>query len=80
MLFVSMELELCQHLHDVSASEDAGIKEKSMEKMLHNEDILFYWSMTSADSEEEADVLLQLIIEHRVTVRGFLYTSLSREV
>ena len=75
MLFVSMELELRQHLHDVSASEDSGMKEKAMEKMLHNEDVLFYWSMISADWEEEGDVLLQMIIEHWVTVCGFSHTS-----
>ena len=50
-----------------------------MEKMLHNEDVLFYWSMISADWEEEGDVLLQMIIEHWVTVRGFSYTSASLE-
>ena len=75
MLFVSMELELHQHLHDGSASEDSGMKEKAMEKMLHNEDVLFYQSMISADWEEEGDVLLQMIIEHWVTVRGLSYTS-----
>ena len=31
--------------------------------------------MISADWEEEGDVLLQMIIEHWVTVRGFSYTS-----
>ena len=46
-----------------------------MEKMLHDEDVLFYWSMISADWEEEADVLLQMVIEHWVIVRGLSYTS-----
>ena len=45
MLFVSMELELRQPLHNGSASEDSGMKEKAMEKMLHNEDVLLYTSL-----------------------------------
>ena len=74
-MFVSMELALRQHLHNGSAREDSGMKEKAMKKMVHNEDVLFYWSMISADWEEEGDVLLQMIIEHWVTVYGFSYTS-----
>ena len=49
MLFVSNELELRQHLHDGTASDESGMKEMAIEKILHNEDVLFYWSMISAD-------------------------------
>ena len=37
MLFVSiMELELRQHLHDGTASDESGMKEMAIEKILHN--------------------------------------------
>ena len=74
MLFVSMELE---HLHNGSASENSGMKEKAMKKMLHNEDVLFYWSMISVDWEEEGDVLLQMIIEHCTWI--LIYQCLSKQ-
>ena len=76
MMFVSMELELRQQLHDHCATEHSGMKEKAMEKIGSNDDVLFYWSMISVNWEvEEADVLLKMIIEHWITVRGFSYTS-----
>ena len=75
MMFMSMELELRQQLHSGCASEETAMKEKAIEKISQNDDVLFYWSVVSTDWEEEADALLPMIIEHWVTVRGFSFTS-----
>ena len=59
MMFMSMELELRQQLHSGCASEETGMKEKAIEKISQNDDVLFYWSVVSTDWEEEADALLR---------------------
>ena len=47
ILFVSMELELRQHLTSTCASEMPRMKEKVKEKINSDEDVLFYWSVSS---------------------------------
>ena len=68
--FVSMEMEVRQHLDN--ASEECGIKEVAMSGIRENEEIQLFWSMIADDWEEkQADTLLEFIIEHYVTLRGF---------
>lgn len=77
MLFVAMEMELRSHLHASGVTASAGVKKKALESMACNEDVLAHWAELSVNwAEEEAKkVLLTLIIEHWVTVRGFSFTS-----
>ena len=57
---------------DNCASEVKGVKDEVMQAMNQNEDVLFYWSMVSANWEsEEASVLLDMIMELWVTMHGF---------
>lgn len=47
-----------------------------LKKIIGDEDVLFYWSMVSVNWEqEEADVLLKMLIEHWITIRGFSHAS-----
>ena len=40
--------------------------------MLNDENVLFVWALASASwQEEDSNVLLQMIVEHWVTLRGF---------
>ena len=79
-MFASMEIELRQNLHATIASESSGVKDIAVESILANDDVLFYWSTLSGNWEkEEADVLLRMIVEHWVTVRGFSFTSAFME-
>ena len=51
--------------------------------ILSNEDVLFYWTNAIADFEiddkEVYDVLLKMIVELYVTMRGFSYASMWME-
>ena len=52
-----------------------GFKQKLLSSIALNEDVLFYWSMLSADVEEDAQTLLKMITELWTTIRGFAYVS-----
>ena len=68
-----MEIELRRLLH---SSSDEVPKESTIKTICANEDVLFYWSIIGCNWEEEAaSSLLQLVIEHWLTVRGFSFTS-----
>lgn len=76
MFFYSMEKELRCHVRAKCASEIEGIKEKVIKKIIENDDVTFYWSVVAANwEEEEAGVLLEMVIQHWVTIRGFSYAS-----
>ena len=76
MLFVSMELELRQHLTATSASETEGVKTAALQSIVADEDVLLYWSMIAYGwNDDEADELLRLIVEHWIKVRGFSNAS-----
>ena len=74
-LFVAMELEIRKHLQSQSP-QDVRFKDKMTDNILKNDDVLFYWSMLSADwSEGNAEVLIHIVIELWITIRGFSYAS-----
>ena len=51
-------------------------KEEVRSKILKNEDVLFYWSLISADWEDgESKALLMMIIDMWITIRGFSFAS-----
>ena len=66
MLFVSVELVLRKHLQGDQPSLTT-VKEKAIE----DEDVQFYWSVISSNWEEEsATVLLEMIIDMWIKIRG----------
>jgi hypothetical protein len=77
MLSVCMEKEL--RLNGVNAS--TGIKEIALGNIAKNEDVLYHWSVLSANWREEEvnQELFKMIINHWVTIRGFSFTSAFME-
>lgn len=75
MVFATMELVLRQYLSSKKASEIPGLQEVT-EKMTSCEDVLFHWSMVSVNwGEEESRILLHMIAEHWLKLRGFSFAS-----
>ncbi len=78
MVFYEMEIEMevRSHVKDKSASETEGVKEKVLEAMKKNKDVKFYWSSVAANWEsEEAAVVLDMIMEQWIIIRGFSCVS-----
>ena len=77
MMFYEMEMEVRSHIRDNCASEVKTVKNEVTQAMKQNEDVLFYWSIVSANwkSEEASAVLLDMIMEVWVTMRGFSYAG-----
>ena len=78
-LLCALEEELRTHLHALSSPNTSGLRSKFVSMLINNEDVQFYWCITTADFEvDDAEVhnhLLQMIVELFVTVRGFAYAS-----
>ena len=73
MVFQSMELEFCQQF---TVNTNETHKDVLLEKILTNEDLLSYWSMTSVNwVKEESTELLKMIAEQWITIRGFSSAS-----
>ena len=81
-LFLAIEEETRQCLKALS-NQCSKCKQEIVKMILSNEDILFYWTIASADfeidDEEVHDVLLKIIVELYVTMRGFSYASMWME-
>ena len=79
MLFVSMELQLRRQLSEQQLSE-ADIKRAAIAAIISDEEVLFYWSMVAYNWEDDvSDILLEMIVNNWVTVRGFSFTSAFME-
>ena len=77
-MFIEMEVEIRRHLG--SATENCGMKQIAIDNILENEDVKFYWSMVaSGDWEETQHILLKMIVEHWVTIRGFSHAGAFME-
>ena len=74
-LFVAIETRLRQFLRVTSAeSISDGIKSVLMETISGDEDVLFFWTILTAEWEgEEEKVLLSMVIELWITIRGFSF-------
>ena len=71
-LIQSMEMALRRCLCIIKVK----FKEKVMENILKDENVLFNWLMISGEWEsEEAETLFKMIIELWVTIRGFSFAS-----
>ena len=69
----AMEMAIRPELTQQTApSITAGFKSEVIKKIHDSEDIAFYWSIVSAEWEKEvAEILLGMIAELWITVRGF---------
>ena len=72
-LFVAMELELRKHL---SSKEVPVLSEDTKQAILQSDTVQFIWSIVSSEWEGEiGDILLNMMINEWVTIRGFSYAS-----
>ena len=73
-LFLAMELELRSHFQVLQRQGDFIAQATSAIKS--NDDVLFFWSMLSAEWDEtSATNLFDRIIHLWITIRGFSYAS-----
>lgn len=76
MLFCSMEMEIRHHIRAKCANETESIKEAAIKGMIDNEDVTFYWSVVAVNWEQaEADALLEMLVKHWITLRGFSHAG-----
>lgn len=76
-VFVAMELKIREYFNEskLSLCSD-GLKDSAYQGIITDEDVLFYWEMLSINWEgSESNQLLQNIVRHYITVRGFSFTS-----
>ena len=74
-MFESMELVI-RHFLSGDPSQFGSIKSKLMELIKADDDVQFFWAIVSVEWEEEESLaLLEQIIEHYVTIRGFSFAS-----
>lgn len=80
MLMCAMELEVKHHINSTKAQPDSFMKEELKRKLTANDDVGQYWDVLSINwTEEDGKLLLSMIIDHWITVRGFAYTSMWME-
>ena len=71
-----MEMVVRHHLTTTAASTiSAGFKDLLIEAITSDEDVLFFWSILSAEWEEEESVLFQMIIKLWITIRRFSFAG-----
>lgn len=76
LLISSMEIEVKSHLTKSIAGNDFNLKEMLSSKIMSNENVENYWETLSANwGEKESEILLSMIVDHWITIRGFAYTS-----
>ena len=80
MLFVSMEKELRCHLQPSIVSLDTDVKKTAVDSIIANDDVNMYWSILSGNwQEEEAALLIKMLVDHWITIRGFSFASAFME-
>ena len=75
-----VEVELRKSLPSISYATYNGdsLKDQAIHNNYNykNEDILFHWEIVSVNwCSTEAQELLEVIVEHYVTIRGFSFTE-----
>ena len=80
--FHAVEMNVRRHFSKTSAPTlSAGSKAALVESIATDEDVLFYWSIISAEWEEkEEQILLRMIIDLWMTVRGFSFAKSMLEM
>ena len=78
LAFATMELDFRQCSTNMLVSEN--LKDVALEKMLKNIDLLHIWDVISVNwGEAESTMLLKLIVEHWIKIRGFSAASAFME-
>ena len=77
MMFEAMEEEVRKHLQIGRVSDmGKGYRDMVVEKISANNDVSFYWCILSTDiCSNDADYVLNTLIEMWVTVRGFSFVN-----
>ena len=72
LLFQAMELEIRRHIQNDLTPNFLHVQTS----LMHNDDVLFYWSIIGCDwEEEESAALLPMVVNLWITIRGFSYCS-----
>ena len=78
-LFCAFEEETQLYLRGLCLPNASALHSDFLNKLLANEDIKFYWCIVTADFDVEDtdihDVLLRMIAELYITIRGFSFAS-----
>ena len=71
-----METELRKHLNIlILSSEDSDFIEVSLEAVMGNEDVRALWGDISVNWADDELLLLELMVRHWITLRGFSYVG-----
>ena len=72
-LFVAMEVELRKQLALKKVPE---LSEDTKQTIIQNDNVQFFWSIVCKEWEGKVgDILLEMIVNEWVTIRGFSYAS-----
>jgi hypothetical protein len=72
---VATEIEIRKSFADLQSTDD-NLKDIAIHNIIKNEDVLCYWDFLSINWDtDEAKALLQLIVTHYVTIRGFSFAK-----
>ena len=79
--FHAVEMNVRRHFSKTSAPTlSAGSKAALVESITTDEDLLFYWSISAEWEEKEEQILLWMVIDLWVTVRGFSFAKSMLEM
>ena len=82
MLFTAMECEVRDHFHvdKLEAMKD-GYKDKITLAVTNNDEVLFHWCMLTAETaDSDAEIILPMLIDLWVTIRGFSFAGSWLEI
>ena len=79
--FHAVEMRVRRHFSKASAPTlSAGSKAELVESIATDDDVNFFWSILSAEWEEEEQILLRMLIDLWVTIRGFSFSKSMMEM
>ena len=80
MLFHEMELIRKVFNKDGKLKDTTNLRDKVKESVLQDESVQFHWCMLTTDIEDKAKLLLTMLVDLFVTVRGFSFTKSFMEM
>jgi len=76
ILLSCMEIVVKKHIATNRTPDDFNVKDKLTAKILSNHNVEYYWEMIAENwKEDDSKVLLGLIVNLWITIRGFAHTS-----
>ena len=76
MLFAAMEEEVREHFQVGGMEVGKRYRQRLIDAVCNNEDVLFHWCMLTAESEEtHAQTVFEMLVSMWITVRGFAFAS-----